>query len=321
MSVDNEEQQQILQRARQAREIEEAIRRQMLAERAAAAASQAGAQGPYGPQEAQPREGKLSQWQKAGGILGTVATVLLLVFKLFGPLVSALKFLPFGKFLITGGSMLISMFAYAASMGWPMGVGLVLSIFVHECGHAYAARRLGMPFSFMVFVPFMGAMVAHKRGTQDIVQDAYVGIMGPVWGTLFGIASVCLYWATGNPFFLTLAWVTFFLNLFNLAPMAPLDGGWIVPLFSPKLLAAGVVLLFIIAPSNPLIWILALMSLPRVIAGWKAKPGEDPYYHAPKAERLKYGLLYVGLALFLAVSYRITQDILERQPTFGNLLA
>lgn len=301
------------ERARRAREIEEAIRRQMLAERAAAAAAEAAQAEMLAAQQAQPQEGPLHRWQKMGGVLGTIATVLLLVFKFIGPLVSGLKLLPFGKFLITGGSMLISMFAYAASMGWPMGVGLVLSIFVHECGHAYAARRLGMPFSFMVFVPFMGAMVAHKRGGQDIVQDAYVGIMGPVWGTLFGIASFGLYWVTGNPFFIALAWLTFFLNLFNLAPMAPLDGGWIVPLFSPKLLALGVVLLFIIAPRNPLIWVLALMSLPRVISGWKAKPGEDPYYQAPKAARIKYGLLYLGLALFLAVSFLMAQDFIQQQ--------
>ena len=292
-------------------DIEAEIRRQVIAERAAAFASQQ-------PQPTRmPERGPSALERRAsrGGILGTLAALALLVFKFLGPLASGLKFLGLGKFLLTGGSMLLSMAAYATTFGWPMGVGFVLSIFVHECGHAYAARRLGWPFSFMVFIPFMGAMVAHKHGGKNVAQDAYVGIMGPIWGTASGLLALGLYYLTGNGLFHAMAQIILFMNLFNLAPMAPLDGGWIVPLFSPKLLAAGVVLLFVIAPHNPLIWVLALMSLPRVIGGWKAKPDTQPYYQATPNDRWRFGLMYAGLAAFLAFSsYLLLRDHHERNP-------
>ena len=299
-------------------EIEEEIRRQLLAEREAAQQRAVVAQTTAGtPRPASGLEKRAAK----GGWIGTLAAVLLLVAKFAGPALSSLKFLSFGKFFLTGGSMIVSMFAYALSFGWPMGVGLVLSIFVHECGHAYAAWRRGLPFSFMVFIPFMGAMVAHKRGGKNIAEDAYIGIMGPVWGTLFGVASVALFLLTGQRIFLALAILTFFLNLFNLAPVAPLDGGWIVPLFSPKLLALGVVLLFFIAPRNPLIWLLALMSLPRIIGGWKAKPDENPYYQATAADRWRYGLAYGGLIIFLALGYLLLNDFVQGGARGGWLVA
>lgn len=91
------------------------------------------------------------------------------------------------------------------------------------------------------------------------------------------------------------------MNLFNLAPTPPLDGGWITPLFSPKLLAVGAVLLLFLIPLNPFIAVLALMSLPRIIAGWKAKPEESDYYQATASVRWKFGAAYLGLAAFLAL--------------------
>lgn len=292
-------------------DIEAEIRRQILAERAAQAQAVAASD----RQPARPGPGALERRASQGGIIGTLATLVLLALKFLGPLLSGLKFLGLGKFFLTGGSMLLSMAAYATSFGWPMAVGFVLSIFVHECGHAWAARRLGWPFSFMVFIPFMGAMVAHKHGGKNVAQDAYVGIMGPIWGTASGLLAWGLYYVTGQWLFHALAQIIFVLNLFNLAPMAPLDGGWIVPLFSPKLLALGVVLLFVIAPGNPLIWVLALMSLPRIIGGWKAKPNLQPYYQASAQDRWRFGLMYAGLAAFLALSsYLLLRDHHERNP-------
>lgn len=234
-----------------------------------------------------------------GGILSTVAGVGFLLWKLLG----LLKFAALGKYLITAVSAFVSIWFYSQRYGMPYAVGLVLMLFVHECGHALAARRFGLPYSGMLFIPFMGAVVAHGRGQTNVVQDAFIGIMGPVVGWLYGIVCVILGFATGNAFFFALASSTFAINLFNLIPTAPLDGGWIAPLFSPKLLAVGVVFLVLIGfySQNYLIWVLALLSLPRIIAGWKAGPG-DAYFHATAADRWKYGLAYLGLALGLVFS-------------------
>ncbi len=220
-------------------------------------------------------------------------------------LLVALKLLTFGKFLLGGGSMLLSMWAWASLYGWPFGIGIVLLIFIHECGHALAARLRGIPTGIMVFIPLMGAFVTTKRYGKNIVEDAFIGIMGPVFGTLAGLGCLVIYALTPShsPFWLALAQFNFFMNLFNLAPTPPLDGGWITPLFSPKLLAVGAVLLLFLVPYNPMILLLALMSLPRIISGWKAKPEDSPYYQATAADRWKFGAAYLGLAAFLALAY------------------
>ncbi len=290
-----------LEEERRRTALEEEIRRQMLAERPPAS------NGAGTAAESVPKKpSKLHHWQSQGGVIGAIATILFLVAKFWAPILLLLKqakilllFAKFGKVFITGGSMLISMWFYALSFGWPMGIGLVMSIFIHECGHAWAGWRRGIPMSGMVFIPFMGAAVLLKRGGKNVGEDAYIGIMGPVWGTASGLLCLLIHLVAPSQFWLVMAYIIFWMNLFNLAPVAPLDGGWIVPVFSPKLLALGVVLLFILAPRNPMIWLLALMSIPRIIGGWKADPKTQPYYQVTGRERWTYGFAYLGLAALL----------------------
>jgi Zn-dependent protease len=203
------------------------------------------------------------------------------------------------------------MWVWSLQFGWLFAVGIVVLIFIHESGHAIAGKALGHKIGPMVFVPGMGAFVAIGRA-RNIVEDAHIGIMGPVFGTLGGIVCLVIYQIVHDPFWLALAHFNFFINLFNLLPMPPLDGSWITPLFSPKLLLFGVILLFVVAPANPLIWILGLMSLPRIIGGWKAKP-DDAYYKAPLAARVKYGVAYLGLAAFLGYSYLTLHNELKER--------
>ena len=288
--------------------MEEAIRRQLLAERIHSN-GRAAITEPKKPS-------KLHHWQSQGGLIGAIATILLLLAKFWGPILVVLKqakilavFAKFGKFFVTGGSMLLAIVVQAASWGWPMAVGITLSIFIHECGHAYAGKRRGIPMSGMVFIPFLGAAVLLKRGGKNVAEDAFIGIMGPVFGTLSGLLCLLINLMFPSPFWLLLANIIFFINLFNLAPTAPLDGGWITPVFSPKLLLLGVVILFAVAPGNPLIWLLALLSIPRVIGGWKADPKTQPYYQVASRDRWIYGLSYLGLAAALAfLSYALSSQ-------------
>src|SRR5688572_13945870 len=118
--------------------------------------------------------------------------------KIFGPvLVVAILLLKWGaklKFLIlplikffpailkTGGTMILSIGAYALASGWKFAVGFVLLIFVHECGHLVAARRLGLRVGAPVFIPFMGAFIALKDAPKNAWIEAQVGIGGPILG-------------------------------------------------------------------------------------------------------------------------------------------
>ena len=224
------------------------------------------------------------------------AVVLSVLLKFKGILLAA-KLITAGKLMLTGSTMLLSMFLWSYRFGWPMAVGLVLSIFIHECGHALAAKKLGHKLGIMVFVPFMGAFVT-ARGGKNVTEDAFVGIMGPVAGTLTAVTCVGLYAATHSHFWLVLAMLGFAINLVNLAPGRPWDGGWIAPLFSPKILLPGIVLGVIIFHANPLAWIMAIMSIPSTIHAWR-HGHESPYYKAATRDRWTYGLVYIGLIAFL----------------------
>lgn len=308
-------------------DVEAEIRRQIIAERAAALQASG-----YQPERlhpidapAAPGPGLLQRWKSKGGILGALASVLALLFKLKSLLV-AFKFFGIAKaLLITGGSMFISMWAYASRYGWGFGAAMVLMIFIHECGHAFAGHLRGKPWGIMMFVPFMGAFVT-VRGGKDAAEDAFIGIAGPIVGTCAGLCTIVLYVITKNPFWLAVSSWTFFLNLFNLLPVAPLDGGWIVPLFSSRILAITAILLLPLALLNPLILLLAIASLPRIISGWNAgKPNpkipaekalaDEAYFRVSRADKWRYGVAYAGLIAFLATAVYFTHDnTIRRHP-------
>jgi len=250
-----------------------------------------------------------------GGIGGVIAAFLLFLAKGGASLLAVLaKFkvlIVAGKLLLTFGSMFISMWAWSFRFGWPFAIAFVLSIFFHECGHAVAAKSKGLPLSGMVFIPFMGAAVFHRGGSKSVAEDAFIGIMGPVFGTLYALACFGLYLVTHAPIWLALGYSVAFMNLINLLPIAPLDGGWIVPVFSPKILAIGAVFMIPIAFwwHNPFIVILGVLSLPRIISGWKVKPEESDYFKASPKDRLTYAIAYPGLAAFLALLMYGAQNI------------
>ncbi|MEP6756999.1 MAG: site-2 protease family protein [Chthonomonadales bacterium] len=293
-------------------DVEEEIRRQMMSGQGSASAPP------------KPPDSKLHRMQAKGGIMGGIATALLLLLKLGAPLfailgkLKVLAILP--KILVTGGSMFVTMWFQAIRWGWPFGVGLTVLILIHECGHALAAYLRGIPIKGMLFIPFMGAMVAVSRDGKDVVEDAFIGIMGPVVGSAACAVCVFIYFVTGSPFWLVLGHWGFLINLFNLAPTPPLDGGWITPVFSPKLLALGVVVLFILMPRNPLMWLLAALSIPRIISHWKAKP-DDPYFRATKSDRIRYAVAYLGLIAVLFLSMKGIEAIYRQQATQGDTLA
>src|SRR5207302_1202955 len=169
------------------------------------------------------------------GILG----VLLVKFKAL--LIPVLKFFP--VLLKTGGTMLLTIWVYAQTWGWWYALGFVLLIFVHECGHLLAARRIGLKVGAPVFIPFMGALIALKDAPRNAWIEAQVGIGGPMLGTVGAAICEVIHLATDNSMFGALAYTGFFLNLFNLMPVGFLDGGRIVTALSPWLWIIGFVIL------------------------------------------------------------------------------
>src|SRR3954470_12236429 len=118
-----------------------------------------------------------------------------------------------GKVLLTGGTMLISVFAYALVFGIWYAVGFVLLIFVHEMGHYVAARQRGLAVGAPTFIPFVGAWIELKDQPHDAETEAYVGLGGPLWGTIGALACFWLARLTDSQLLLAVSYSGFFLNL------------------------------------------------------------------------------------------------------------
>ncbi len=210
----------------------------------------------------------------------------------------------FGKFLFSGGTMVLSVFAYALVFGWPYAAGFVALLFIHEMGHFLAARRRNLNVGLPTFIPFVGAWIELKEQPIDAETEAFVGIAGPMLGSTAAFLCYILARESGSTLLMALAYAGFILNLFNLIPLSPLDGGRIVSVVSPRLWFWGVpilVALFFWIPS-PMLVLIAVLALPQL---WKAfqdrSIADSAYYRVAPAVRLEYAVQYLSLAGFLAV--------------------
>jgi Zn-dependent protease len=194
---------------------------------------------------------------------------------------------------------------YAAIFGWWYAVGFVALLLIHEMGHYLAARRRGLEVGLPTFIPFVGAWIQLKDLPHDAETEAYVGIAGPLLGTAGALGCFYLARSTGSTLLLALAYTGFFLNLFNLIPLAPFDGGRVTAAISPRLWLIGaplLVALFFYSPS-PLLILMAVLALPNVMKAWRGlgSPEEQQYYAVRAETRVSYAAVYLGLAAFLAI--------------------
>jgi Zn-dependent protease len=264
---------------------------------------------------APPAPPRQSPLKRAGG---AIAGALALIVSLAGKLKAVLLLLPKLKLLTTSGSMLVSIGAYALIWGWQFAVGFVLLLFVHEMGHVIQLRREGVPASAPMFIPFLGAVVGMKRLPDDAGAEARVGLAGPVLGSLACLVPLGLYAATGNHLFQALAFTGFFLNLFNLAPVLPLDGGRAMAALSPWmwLVGFGILLGVGIAFPNPIVILILVLGGFETYRRFKTRkdPAQQGYYRVPPRTRFLIAAVYVGLAISLIAA----MDATHLARTFGN---
>jgi len=233
----------------------------------------------------------------------------------------ALLLLPKLKLLTTSGTMLVSVAAYSFLWPWTFAIGFVLLLLVHELGHVIQLRREGIKASAPMFIPFLGAVVAAKSLGENALAEARVGLAGPVLGSLGTAALVPVWLATGDDFWAALAFTGCFLNLFNLAPVVPLDGGRAMAALAPWMWFAGfgaMVALAIWRPNPVLILILVLGAM-ETWRRWRARRSGDEreaaYYRVAPRHRLAVGAVYVGLVVALALG----MDLLHLARDFGDV--
>jgi len=223
--------------------------------------------------------------------------------RIFLLLIAALKF---GKLVPTVLSLLLAVGVYTLVFGWRYAVGIVAMLLIHEMGHYIAARHRGLAVRLPMFIPFAFAWTTLEELPHDAETEAYIGLGGPMLGTVGAIAAWWLGHEYDVTWLLAVASTGFFLNLINMIPLPPLDGGRITTVLSPRIWLLGVPII------GALLWfqfslillLIAILAVPHVIAAFRFDPTSSPeaqrYHDVSPRTRWEYGLIYVGLIAFLA---------------------
>jgi Zn-dependent protease len=238
---------------------------------------------------------------------GIFAAIVAAIAKFFAAIKGVILFLPKLKLLTTSGTMLVSIAAYSLFWGWEFAIGFVVLLLVHEMGHVIQLRREGIKASAPMFIPFLGAVISARSLGDNALAEARVGLAGPILGSIGAAVCIPLAAATGNDLFTALAFTGFFLNLFNLLPVVPLDGGRAMAAMAPWMWFvgfAGLIAVAIYFP-NPIILIILLFGGLETWKRWKQRRSGTietaAYYRVSPRNRLLVATVYVGLIAALAI--------------------
>jgi Zn-dependent protease len=242
---------------------------------------------------------------------GAIATLLAFVFFKGKSLLVLLKALPAAKFLLTSLSMLAMVWFEAQRSGWWFGVGFVLMILIHELGHGFAMKQQGVSAGWPIFIPFFGAMIAMKEAPRDRDVEAVIAYGGPLAGTVAALAAGALGLLFDSRLFMALAYTGFFLNLFNLTPVSPLDGGRVAQAFSRRAWIIGLVVLggIFLWTHSPQLLLIAALALPRLFGRGAVEEQREPL---EPARQRAWAVRYFGLAAFLGAALYFSGSLLGR---------
>jgi Zn-dependent protease len=249
-----------------------------------------------------PQQRPANAGAKKSGIMGGIVAIFIALAKF--------KFLLLGS-LKTSLSMLFMIWIYSTMFGWPFAAGFVFLIFVHDMGHVVAAMKLGIPVSAPLFIPFLGAAITMKENPRDAWTEALMAYGGPLAGIIGG--WICLIAAEyfGLRWVMAVASLTFVINLFNMIPLPPLDGGRICAAVSPWFWILGAILLgaaLVFFHGGASIFILIfifIVAIPRLKATL-FQPQTDvmrAYYATSLSRRFLMAFLYLALAAVALLGY------------------
>jgi len=252
--------------------------------------------------------------KRLAGLGGIGATIGALLLKLKG-----LAFLL--KFGWAGFTALFSIAVYSLIFGWPFAIGLVALLFIHEMGHALVMKLKGIPVGGLIFIPLLGAAVLMNQMPKNARDEAEVGIAGPVAGAL--ASGVCLFLAEMTPhtptIWAALAYFGFFINLFNLIPALPFDGGRVLGAIDRRIWVVGFLGLLAYQiwqwlNGNFSIWLLLFVIL-AATQFWARRttsntPAAQEYYNVPIGSRIALSVLYFSLAGVLVLGMSIAHGLI-----------
>lgn len=223
-----------------------------------------------------------------------------------------LLLLPKLKLLLSAGTMVVSIAAYSFLFGWPFAAGFVALLLVHELGHVFQLRREGLKASLPMFIPFLGAVISARSLGDNALAEARVGLAGPILGSVGSAVCIVLWHLTGSDFWRALAFTGFFLNLFNLLPVVPLDGGRAMAAMAPWMWFVGFAALIPLAVffPNPIVFLIILIGGFETYKRWKLRRSggvrQREYYRVPPLARASVAAVYLSLAAGLIIGLHLT---------------
>jgi Zn-dependent protease len=179
---------------------------------------------------------------------------------------------------------------------------------VHELGHVIELRRQGVPASAPLFIPFLGAVIGMKELPDDAWKEARVALAGPILGSVGAAACWIAGEALDSELLVGLAFVGFFLNLFNLIPIVPLDGGRAAAALHPVFWFVGLLMMvgIVVVAPNPILVLIVILGGLDLWQRWRARGEAGDYYRLPTWQRATVGVVYLGLAAVLALAMSAT---------------
>ena len=249
---------------------------------------------------------KRSRVREKLGAAGAAIVALIAKFK------AVILLVPKVKILATAGTAAVSVIAYSAIWGAPFALGFVALLFVHEMGHVIALRREGIRATAPMFIPFMGAVVGARSLGDNALAEARVGLAGPLLGSLAAGGVAVAGALTHSDFLPALGYTGMFLNLFNLLPVVPLDGGRAMAAMAPWMwfIGFGALVVLDFTASNPILLIITLLAAYELYRRWERRRSptaeQTAYYRVSPRNRLLVGSVYIGLMVALALGMQAT---------------
>lgn len=218
---------------------------------------------------------------------------------------NSIKKISIGKALFNILIISLTILILGFAINWNYAVGYLFIIIIHELGHYVVAKFLKLNVVFGGFTP-IGAYIIHEN-TKSCKENAMIAMGGPLFGGVLGFVYYIVYYVTGDYTFLVLSFTSIILNLANLIPLSPLDGGQIVEAISPILCYIGfpfLVYLFISSEGLKSKVILSFITISGIYQAYHftIKYKTDSYYKLDKNSKIKFIIIYSILVLSLAIS-------------------
>ncbi|MBV8301324.1 MAG: hypothetical protein JOY68_05330 [Candidatus Dormibacteraeota bacterium] len=249
---------------------------------------------------AQPHSPTAPRTRRTGGIAGAAGAGAA-AFAKYGLVV-----LKLGKLGPTLISMAIALFFYALFFGPAFGLGVVLLILVHELGHVAVSAYEGMPLSLPVFLGPFGAVTNIRRPFRSAQQEAFIALGGPLFGTTAALLCMALAYSVSAGYLryllFGLAYFGCFINLFNLVPLSPLDGGRIASGISVWMNVVGLVIMagFVILLGNPFALLILVIGVFTTVQRFRAVRRGTAPPPLPARSRAAIGAAYLVMLLVAA---------------------